>query len=111
MEDAKVIKQKINTYWIIGLLSAIVIFLVAYIIVGRTICAKIIADYVSAFSTLLSILLSVFAIFFTFYATQDTNRHIDNLSDKLWSQTLSNKNGIKNEDSPQIENFPENKVN
>ena len=108
MEDIKIIKQRIHAYWIIGVLVFIVICLIAYIILGKTLCAKIITDYVSAFSTLLSIFLSIFAIFFTFHATQDTNRHIDTLSDRLWSQVQNS--GNRNDENSPTDNLPENKV-
>ena len=72
-------------WWIVGLLSTIIILLISYIIWGKTSDAQLIINYVSCASVILSITLSVFAILYTYVS----NVQIQQQFEKIDSAAIS----------------------
>lgn len=79
---------KVNAFWIIGVLIAIVCGLITVLIGG--VGSESILNFISGFSTLLSIVLSIIAIFYSFLSgiesqriNQKTESEIQHINDKI----------------------------
>lgn len=78
-------KNSPHFWWLVGLLSTIIILLISYIIWGKTSDAQLIINYVSCASVILSITLSVFAILYTYVS----NVQIQQQFEKIDSAAIS----------------------
>ena len=78
-------KNSPHFWWLVGLLSTIIILLISYIIWGKTSDAQLIINYVSCASVILSITLSVFAILYTYVS----NVQIQQQYEKIKSAAIS----------------------
>lgn len=67
-------------WWIISLLSVIIIALIAFILTERTACAEIISEYISYASVILSITLSVFAILYTYTSNVQIQQQFEKIN-------------------------------
>ena len=67
-------------WWIVGLLSTIIILLISYIIWGKTSDAQLIINYVSCASVILSITLSVFAILYTYVSNVQIQQQFEKIN-------------------------------
>lgn len=66
--------KTIHLWWTIGVLTAIILFLLAYIYIDLVLCAHVIGQYLSVVATVLSIILSVFAIIYSYVSTVEASR-------------------------------------
>lgn len=94
-------------WWIICLLGAIIIGLVAFIITRRILSSNELMEYVSICSIVLSITLSIFAIQYTYHSNneihqqfKDINSVADNI--KETAKSLSDTNTILNQNMDKI---------
>ena len=67
-------------WWLICLLSAIIIALVAYILTDRILCANDIMEYISYASVILSITLSIFAILYTYTSNVQIQQQFEKIN-------------------------------
>lgn len=94
-------------WWIICVLSAIIIGLVAYIITERILCSEDLMEYVSVCSIVLSITLSIFAIQYTYYSNNQVDqqfRNINSVADNIkdTAKSLAETNTILNHNMGKI---------
>lgn len=94
-------------WWIICLLSTIIIGLVAFIITGRILCSEKLMEYVSVCSIVLSITLSIFAIQYTYNSNNEIHQQFksinsvaDNIKDT--AKSLADTNAVLNQNMDQI---------
>lgn len=73
-------KNSPHFWWLIGLLSTIIILLISYIIWGKTSDAQLIINYVSCASVILSITLSVFAILYTYVSNVQIQQQFEKIN-------------------------------
>ena len=69
-----------HVWWIVGLLSTIIILLISYIIWGKISDAQFIINYVSCASIILSITLSVFAILYTYVSNVQIQQQFEKIN-------------------------------
>ena len=103
-------------WWIISILTAIIIALVSFILTNRIANASIIVDYISFASVILSITLSVFAILYTYTSNVQIQQQFEKInsaatsihetSNKLIS-TESKLNELLDTISTRLENIDE----
>lgn len=73
-------KNSPHFWWLVGLLSTIIILLISYIIWGKTSDAQLIINYVSCASVILSITLSVFAILYTYVSNVQIQQQFEKIN-------------------------------
>ena len=73
-------KNSPHFWWLVGLLSTIIILLISYIIWGKTSDARLIINYVSCASVILSITLSVFAILYTYVSNVQIQQQFEKIN-------------------------------
>lgn len=103
-------------WWIISILTVIIIALVSFILTNRIANASIIVDYISFASVILSITLSVFAILYTYTSNVQIQQQFEKInsaatsihetSNKLIS-TESKLNELLDTISTRLENIDE----
>lgn len=94
-------------WWIICLLSTVIIGLVAFIITRRILCSEKLMEYVSVCSIVLSITLSIFAIQYTYNSNNEIHQQFksinsvaDNIKDT--AKSLADTNAVLNQNMDQI---------
>lgn len=73
-------KNSPHFWWLVGLLSTIIILLISYIIWGKTSDAQLIINYVSCASVILSITLSVFAILYIYVSNVQIQQQFEKIN-------------------------------
>ena len=66
--------KNIHLWWTIGVLTIIILFLLAYIYIDLVLCSHVIGQYLSVVATVLSIILSIFAIIYSYVSTVEASR-------------------------------------
>lgn len=66
--------KTLHLWWTIGVLTAIILFLLAYIFINLVLSSHIISQYLSVVATVLSIVLSIFAIIYSYVSTVEASR-------------------------------------
>lgn len=94
-------------WWLICLLSAIILFLGGFIITKRVIGSERLMEYVSVCSVLLSITLSIFAIQYTYTSNNEIHQQFEKINAaaeiiKETSKSLSETNALLNDNLEQI---------
>lgn len=82
VEEAHSIKSSKSPHfwWLICLMSAAVVALLATIFCFQTVNGEHISNYVSAFSVMLSIVLSIFAIQYTYHSNAQVERQFNDIN-------------------------------
>lgn len=94
-------------WWIICVLSVIIIGLLAFIITERILCSDVLMEYVSVCSIVLSITLSIFAIQYTYYSNNQVYQQFQNINSvadniKETAKNLADTNAKLNQNMDQI---------
>lgn len=89
-------------WWLICLLSVIIIALVSYILSDRVLCADNIMEYISYASVILSITLSIFAILYTYTSNVQIQQQFEKINTAAnnitsTSESLTNTGNLLNE--------------
>ena len=66
--------KTLHLWWTIGVLTAIILFLLAYIFINLVLSSHKISQYLSVVATVLSIVLSIFAIIYSYVSTVEASR-------------------------------------
>lgn len=73
-------KDSPHFWWIICILSIIIIGLVAFILTNQVLCADTIMQYISYASVILSITLSIFAILYTYTSNVQIQQQFEKIN-------------------------------
>lgn len=82
-------------WWLICLLSGIIIALVSYILTDRIFCADDIMEYISYASVILSITLSIFAILYTYTSNVQIQQQFEKINSAANNITSTSDNLTK----------------
>lgn len=74
-------------WWVISILSFIIICLIAYICTNKVLCAEKIMEYISYASIILSITLSVFAIMYTYTSNSQIQQQFEKINSAVGNIT------------------------
>lgn len=80
----------IHLFYIIGILSVIVILLFAYILTVKVTDSSRLAPFASWTATILSIVLSILAIIYSYYSIRDTGLQMSQMKETLGAITATN---------------------
>ncbi len=97
--------QSPHFWWLVTVMSLIIIALLAFILSNRIVCSKIIGTYLSFAGLILSITMSVFAIIYTYVSNvqiqaqfekiDNAAKHIIDASTKMKETAVDISSGIK----------------
>lgn len=96
-------------WWIICLLGATIICLLAFIISERILCSNELMEYISVCSIILSITLSILAIQYTYTSNNEIHQQFKNINSvadniKETAKSLADTNALLNQNMDQILN-------